>query len=110
VNQPATLDYAPAAAYLGLSLPTLRRGVRAGSIPHVKYGRRVLFPIAALDQWLADQARASLRQSTAMPAVPVGSVRRRRSQKITTTAPQPLPPAPRSPSGRVRPFRDGDAA
>jgi excisionase family DNA binding protein len=46
-----------AADYLKISLPTLERRIRAGVIPVVKFGRRVLLRKAALDQVLRDHER-----------------------------------------------------
>ena len=71
------LGYAEAGLYLKKSIPTLKRHVRDGTVPHVKIGRRVLFPVAVLDQWLADQAMASLR-----PQTPPQDTPRRRTRRI----------------------------
>jgi excisionase family DNA binding protein len=46
-----------AADYLKISLPTLERRIRAGVIPVVKLGRRVLLRKEALDRVLRDHER-----------------------------------------------------
>ncbi len=35
---------------IGVSLPTLERRIKDGTIPHIKLGSRVLIPLAALDR------------------------------------------------------------
>jgi excisionase family DNA binding protein len=45
-------DRVQAAQLLGLSLATVDRLVKAGSIPHRKVGRRVLFCRETLVKWL----------------------------------------------------------
>jgi len=35
---------------MGVSLPTLERRIKDGTIPHIKLGSRVLIPAAALDR------------------------------------------------------------
>ena len=47
---------AEAAELLGVGRSTLHRMVRAGEIPHVRIGRRIIFPMAALNAWLDEQA------------------------------------------------------
>ena len=44
-----------AAAALGLSLSTLERLTRAGTIPHVKVGRCVIYPLNSLHGFLASR-------------------------------------------------------
>ena len=41
-----------AAAYLGISIPTLVRLLRSGDIPHRRVGQRWLIARSALDTWL----------------------------------------------------------
>ncbi len=41
-----------AAAYLGISVPTLVRLLGSGGIPHRRVGQRWLIARAALDDWL----------------------------------------------------------
>ncbi len=45
------------AARLGISRPTAYEGVRTGTIPSVKIGRRILVPIAALERMLQGGAQ-----------------------------------------------------
>jgi excisionase family DNA binding protein len=46
-----------AARRLKVSDRTLRKRVRQGAIPHVRFGGKILFPVAALEAWLAKQTR-----------------------------------------------------
>lgn len=46
------MDYARAEAYTGLSYSYLTKLVASRQIPFRKVGRRVLFPIPALDEWI----------------------------------------------------------
>lgn len=70
---PALASLAEAADRLGLSLSTIRRRVRDGSIPTRRVGRRVLVDLNALrpldDVEVAQMAREARLQSSA----PVGS-------------------------------------
>ena len=50
-----------AAEMLGVGRSTLHRYVRAGLIPHVRIGRRIVIPLAALERWLNEQATHSWR-------------------------------------------------
>ncbi len=36
----------------GLSLSTVRKLTRSGEIPHVKVGRRIIYPVTAIHEWL----------------------------------------------------------
>ena len=53
------LDYADAAAYLGISKGTLQNWVSSGSygIPHIPVGGRIKFRRASLDRWLLSRER-----------------------------------------------------
>ena len=53
------LDAPQAAAALGIGTRTLWALTRAGRVPHVRIGRRVLYPVHLLQQWLAEQAAAA---------------------------------------------------
>jgi len=63
VVPPATLTYPDAAAYLGISVSTLKRLVHAGSIRHIPVSgrgttaRKVLFRRRDLDDYLDGTAR-----------------------------------------------------
>ncbi len=41
------------AAVTGLSLSMVRKLTKNGVIPHLKVGRRILYPVAALETWMA---------------------------------------------------------
>jgi excisionase family DNA binding protein len=46
-----------AARRLKVSDRTLRKRVRQGVIPHLRFGGKILFPVAALEAWIAKQTR-----------------------------------------------------
>jgi excisionase family DNA binding protein len=46
-----------AARRLKVSDRTLRKRVRQGVIPHIRFGGKILFPVAALEAWIAKQTR-----------------------------------------------------
>lgn len=48
----AVLNLKEAAAYLGISTPTLLALLQSGSIPYRRAGQRWLISKAALDDWL----------------------------------------------------------
>jgi len=50
-----------AARALGVSERTLWSWTQAGTIPHLKRGRAVLYPVAALEQWLAEETAGGAR-------------------------------------------------
>ncbi len=52
-----------AAKALGVSERTLWTWTQQGTIPHVRRGKTILYPTAALTHWLQEQTKA-----TAMPA------------------------------------------
>lgn len=52
------------AAVTGLGLPTVRKLTRKGEIPHIKVGRRVLYPVSALHEWLFHQTFGQADSST----------------------------------------------
>ena len=37
----------------GLSVSTIRTLTRRGEIPHIKVGRRILYPLTRIEDWLA---------------------------------------------------------
>jgi len=56
------LSLAEAARYLAIGERTLRREVADGRVPHVRLGRRIVFPKRQLDDWLATRAEKSMRR------------------------------------------------
>jgi excisionase family DNA binding protein len=56
-EESATLTVAEAAKVLGISLGSAYDGVKAGEIPHVKIGTRILIPRVALDRMLAEAGK-----------------------------------------------------
>ncbi len=51
--EPLALGMHQAARVMGISQRTLFTLLKAGDVPHVRIGRRVLFRRAALEAWLA---------------------------------------------------------
>lgn len=51
-EQRLVLTVEEAAKLLGISRPSAFEGVRRGEIPHIRIGRRILIPKAALEQML----------------------------------------------------------
>ena len=49
----AVFNLKEAAAYLGISVPTLAALLRSGEIPYRRAGQRWLIPKSALDAWLS---------------------------------------------------------
>ena len=47
-----------AAAALGVSERTLWTWTHAGTIPHIRHGKTILYPTSVLMQWLNEQASA----------------------------------------------------
>lgn len=43
-----------AAEILGISRPTAYQAIERGEIPHIRIGRRILVPVAALEKLLAN--------------------------------------------------------
>ena len=37
----------------GLSISLIRKLTRSGEIPHIRVGRRILYPVAALENWFS---------------------------------------------------------
>ena len=62
VLQPSPVDSVPrlsltrseAAEALGVSVNTIDAWIRNASLPHLKVGRCVLFPVHELEKWLSD--------------------------------------------------------
>ncbi|WP_019680728.1 helix-turn-helix domain-containing protein [Ruminococcus flavefaciens] len=36
----------------GLSISTIRKLTRKGNLPHVKVGRRIVYPVTAIHEWM----------------------------------------------------------
>ncbi|MFW6028176.1 MAG: helix-turn-helix domain-containing protein [bacterium] len=56
------LNSREAAALLGISERTLWTEMRAGRVPHVRIGRRVIFPRHLLVRWLDEKAGTKHRR------------------------------------------------
>ena len=48
----ATYKVADAARVAGTGEVAIRKGIAAGKIPHIKFGRNILIPKAAFHRWL----------------------------------------------------------
>ena len=64
IAQPTALalDYRAAAAFLSVSPTTLRRAVDAGELRPTRLGRRVVFRVADLEEYLAAAAGEEVGQ------------------------------------------------
>ena len=58
-NEPLALRPREAAKALGVSERTLWGWTREGTVPHVKVGRTVLYPVAGLREWLRQRSQAA---------------------------------------------------
>ena len=58
------LRRAEAARALGISPRTLWSLTASGEVPHVRIGKSVVYPVVALQEWLAERARKSMRRRT----------------------------------------------
>lgn len=57
--RPLAYSVQEAARLLQVGENTLREAIRRGQVPHLRIGRRVVIPKAALDRWLAGAGDAS---------------------------------------------------
>lgn len=64
-RSPETLTVEEAAAVLGISRGLAYEGVREGTIPSLRIGRRLLVPRKALDRLLGDAVSANPSSATA---------------------------------------------
>jgi excisionase family DNA binding protein len=48
----ATFKVAEAAKFAGVGTSAIRKGVSAGTIPHIRFGRNILIPKDAFGRWL----------------------------------------------------------
>ncbi len=58
----STLTAKEAAKYLGISYWLCLEMCKRGEVPHIRAGSRVLFRRESLDQWMAAQEQASVRE------------------------------------------------
>lgn len=59
-TDPMLIGMAEAAKVLGISTRTLWTLTNSGEIPHARIGRRVLFNVAALREWVNDRTKGGL--------------------------------------------------
>jgi len=55
-DMPLALRPREAAKKLGISPRLLWAKTQAGEVPHVRIGRRIIYPVQQLREWLAEQA------------------------------------------------------
>jgi excisionase family DNA binding protein len=60
---PLALDRAGVAEATTLSEREIARLVRSGEIPHVRQGRRVLFPTKEIERWLSSRVAKKPRRA-----------------------------------------------
>lgn len=60
-REPLAVGRKEAAAMLGISERLLWTWTNAKTIPHVRIGTRVLYPVEELRRWLEDRARNNTR-------------------------------------------------
>ncbi|WP_074742712.1 helix-turn-helix domain-containing protein [Ruminococcus sp. YRD2003] len=54
------LNAAEVSERTGLSLSSVRKLTRSGEIPHIRVGRRILYPAEALAEWLTQKTVGGL--------------------------------------------------
>ncbi|MRH43321.1 helix-turn-helix domain-containing protein [Aquibacillus halophilus] len=55
-----TITVHQVAEYLGVHTDTIYDLVREGSFPHIRFGRKILFSMEAIDGWIREKASASV--------------------------------------------------
>ncbi|WP_226036670.1 helix-turn-helix domain-containing protein [Aquibacillus saliphilus] len=55
-----TITVKEVAKYLGVHTDTIYDLVREGSFPHIRFGRKILFSKAAIDNWVHEQSSTSV--------------------------------------------------
>ena len=48
------------AKYLGVHTDTIYDLVREGSLPHIRFGRKILFSKEAIDRWVSEKVSTSV--------------------------------------------------
>lgn len=59
INEKLCLTADEIAEELGVSVSLVRRMTRFGGIPHIRIGRRIIYPAAAINSWLASNTLGS---------------------------------------------------
>ena len=62
LNNHLTLNAGELSKSIGLSKDTIYTLVSQRRIPHVKVGRRVLFPVKGIEKWLEDKTIDAVRR------------------------------------------------
>ena len=55
-----TITVKDVAKYLGVHTDTIYYLVREGSLPHIRFGRKILFSKEAIDGWVQEKAKTSV--------------------------------------------------
>lgn len=58
-TKPLAFSAPEAARAIGISERLLWSMTKAGEVPHMRIGTRVIYPVAALEKWLAEQIEGS---------------------------------------------------
>lgn len=90
-HDPDLLNAAEAAEVLRCSVRTVRQLTYTGGLPHLKVGRRVFYPRAAVAQWVRSNTAQRLRP----PIVPIPYTVTHRpavTYRGTGVPPKPVPP------------------
>ncbi|SFX40975.1 helix-turn-helix domain-containing protein [Ruminococcus sp. XPD3002] len=53
-HTPLCLNIAEISELTGLSISLIRKMTHSGEIPHIRVGRRILYPAEALAEWLSE--------------------------------------------------------
>ncbi|CQR46588.1 Helix-turn-helix domain protein [Paraliobacillus sp. PM-2] len=55
-----TITVKDVAKYLGVHTDTIYDLVREGTLPHIRFGRKILFSKEAIDEWVREKASTSV--------------------------------------------------
>ena len=64
-----TMTAKQTAQYLGISYWKLTMMCKAGEIPHLRAGNRILFRKETLDRWMANQETMSIQSKSDLPII-----------------------------------------
>lgn len=106
MNEPRLLVATEVAELTRSSLRHVREMTARGELPVLRFGGKVLYPLDALQRYIAENTAAPAHVNAGASEVAVAARKRRRGKAAQppTKAAQPHP-APVSASGRARPIR-----
>lgn len=70
-----TMTAKDTAAYLGISYWKLTMMCKAGEVPHLRAGNRILFRKETLDRWMANQETLSIQSKHDSPVIGLARAR-----------------------------------